>query len=102
MDDATRELIRMAMTMATVPIVTMTTSWLKQQAWTNEGKRLLTFGISLIAAAIVALIDGRGSLETTSSLALMIFMAARTFYSQYFEATDLNQTLTQIGADHAD
>jgi hypothetical protein len=68
-------------------------SWLKDHRWPDWAKVLLTLGISLGAATLIALTEGKLDLHNVAGTGGVIFTLAVTFYKAAFQGTALNQQL---------
>lgn len=89
------DLLKTLLTIATVPLVTLLTSWLKRCNWKREYKILLMLLISLVFAVAISIAEQQFDVANVGGTLSVIAALAFSFYEAYFKKTALNETLEQ-------
>lgn len=89
------DLLKTVLTIATVPLVTLLTSWLKRCNWKREYKILLMLLISLVFAVAISIAEQQFDVANVGGTLSVIAALAFSFYEAYFKKTALNETLEQ-------
>ena len=89
------DLLKTLLTIATVPLVTLLTSWLKRCNWKREYKILLMLLISLVFAVAISIAEQQFDVANVGGTLSVIAALAFSFYEAYFKHTALNETLEQ-------
>ncbi len=87
------DLFKTVLTIATVPLVTLLTSWLKRCNWKREYKILLMLLISLVFAVAISIAEQQFDVANVGGTLSVIAALAFSFYEAYFKKTALNETL---------
>ena len=87
------DLLKTLLTIATVPLVTLLTSWLKRCNWKREYKILLMLLISLVFAVAISIAEQQFDVANVGGTLSVIAALAFSFYEAYFKKTALNETL---------
>ena len=87
------ELLKTVLTIATVPLVTLLTSWLKRCSWKREYKILLMLLISLMFAVAISIAEQQFDVANVGGTLSVIAALAFSFYEAHFKRTTLNETL---------
>ena len=87
------DLLKTVLTIATVPLVTLLTSWLKRCSWKREYKILLMLLISLMFAVAISIAEQQFDVANVGGTLSIIAALAFSFYEAYFKKSALNETL---------
>ncbi len=87
------DLLKTLLTIATVPLVTLLTSWLKQCSWKREYKILLMLLMSFLFAIAISIAEQQFDIANVGGTLSVIAALAFSFYEVYFKHTALNETL---------
>ena len=87
------DLFKTVLTIATVPLVTLLTSWLKQCSWKREYKILLMLLMSFLFAIAISIAEQQFDIANIGGTLSIIAALAFSFYEAYFKKSALNETL---------
>lgn len=85
------DLVQMSLSLLTGTVIPVVVLWLQRVSWPSYYKFGLAACLSVIAATLMAYIDGKLSMSNTAQNFVTLFTISQTVYFTFFRALNLHQ-----------